>query len=41
MEILKGLRSKYEEYHKVSYSDEALEAAVRLSAQFITETEAA
>jgi len=35
--ILKGLRSKYEEYHKVSYSDEALEAAVRLSAQFITE----
>ena len=37
VEILKGLRSKYEEYHKVSYSDEALEAAVRLSAQFITE----
>jgi len=37
VEILKGLRSKYEDYHKVSYSDEALEAAVRLSAQFITE----
>jgi ATP-dependent Clp protease ATP-binding subunit ClpA len=35
--ILKGLKSKYEEYHKVQYSDEALEAAVRLSAQFITE----
>lgn len=37
VEILKGLRTKYEEFHKVSYSDEALEAAVRLSAQFITE----
>ncbi|MBL8968018.1 MAG: AAA family ATPase, partial [Spirochaetaceae bacterium] len=37
VEILKGLRSKYEEYHKVTYSDEALELAVRLSAQYITE----
>ena len=37
IEILKGLRSKYEEYHKVRYSDEALELAVRLSAQYITE----
>jgi ATP-dependent Clp protease ATP-binding subunit ClpA len=37
VEILKGLRSKYEEYHKVRYSDEALELAVRLSAQYITE----
>ncbi|HOV94737.1 MAG TPA: ATP-dependent Clp protease ATP-binding subunit ClpA [Spirochaetales bacterium] len=37
VDILKGLRPKYEEYHKVQYSDEALEAAVRLSAQFITE----
>ncbi|HWR13057.1 MAG TPA: ATP-dependent Clp protease ATP-binding subunit ClpA [Rectinemataceae bacterium] len=37
VEILKGLRPKYEEYHKVRYADEALEAAVRLSAQFITE----
>jgi ATP-dependent Clp protease ATP-binding subunit ClpA len=35
--ILKGLRHKYEEYHKVRYADEALEAAVKLSAQFITE----
>ncbi|MDR3140016.1 MAG: AAA family ATPase [Treponema sp.] len=35
--ILQGLKSKYEEYHKVRYSDEALEGAVRLSAQFITE----
>ncbi|OHE69592.1 MAG: ATP-dependent Clp protease ATP-binding subunit ClpA [Treponema sp. GWC1_61_84] len=35
--ILKGLKSKYEDYHKVSYSDEALEAAVKLSAQFVVE----
>jgi len=33
--ILKGLKSKYEDYHKVRYSDEALESAVRLSAQFV------
>ncbi|MDR2434738.1 MAG: ATP-dependent Clp protease ATP-binding subunit ClpA [Treponema sp.] len=35
--ILKGLKSKYENFHKVRYSDEAVEGAVRLSAQFITE----
>jgi ATP-dependent Clp protease ATP-binding subunit ClpA len=35
--ILKGLKSKYEDYHRVHYSDDALEAAVRLSAQYITE----
>jgi ATP-dependent Clp protease ATP-binding subunit ClpA len=35
--ILKGLKQKYEEYHHVRYSDEAVEGAVRLSAQFITE----
>jgi ATP-dependent Clp protease ATP-binding subunit ClpA len=35
--ILQGLKSQYEEYHKVRYSDEALGGAVRLSAQFITE----
>ncbi len=37
IEILKGLRPKYEAYHDVTYSDEALELAARLSAQFITE----
>ncbi|MCL2411777.1 MAG: ATP-dependent Clp protease ATP-binding subunit ClpA [Treponema sp.] len=37
IEILKGLKSKYEEYHNVTYSDEVLETAVRLSAQYITE----
>jgi ATP-dependent Clp protease ATP-binding subunit ClpA len=35
--ILKGLRTKYEEYHKVRYSDEAIEGAVKLSAQYITD----
>ena len=35
--ILKGLKSKYEDYHKVRYSDEALESAVKLSAQYITD----
>jgi ATP-dependent Clp protease ATP-binding subunit ClpA len=35
--ILNGLKSKYEDFHKVSYSEGAIEAAVRLSAQFITE----
>ncbi|GHV45951.1 ATP-dependent Clp protease ATP-binding protein [Spirochaetia bacterium] len=35
--ILRGLKTKYEDYHKVRYSDEAVEGAVRLSAQFITE----
>lgn len=37
VEILKGLRHKYEDYHKVRFSDQALETAVRLSAQYITE----
>ncbi|MDR2178298.1 MAG: ATP-dependent Clp protease ATP-binding subunit ClpA [Treponema sp.] len=37
IKILQGLKSKYEEYHHVRYSDEAVEGAVRLSAQFITE----
>ncbi|WP_010261580.1 ATP-dependent Clp protease ATP-binding subunit ClpA [Treponema primitia] len=35
--ILQGLKSKYEDYHKVRYNDAAVEGAVRLSAQFITE----
>ncbi|NCN05751.1 MAG: ATP-dependent Clp protease ATP-binding subunit ClpA [Spirochaetales bacterium] len=37
VEILKGLRPKYEEFHRVRYDDSALEAAVQLSAQFINE----
>ncbi len=34
--ILKGIRSKYEEHHKVKYTDEALETAVNLSERYIT-----
>ena len=33
--ILKGLRSRYEEHHKVEITDDALEAAVKLSARYI------
>ncbi|MDR0556452.1 MAG: ATP-dependent Clp protease ATP-binding subunit ClpA [Treponema sp.] len=35
--ILHGLKSKYEEFHHVSYTDEAIFSAVSLSAQYITE----
>ncbi|HOS43663.1 MAG TPA: AAA family ATPase, partial [Armatimonadota bacterium] len=33
--ILRGLRERYEQHHAVSYTDEALEAAVKLSARYI------
>ncbi|MEO1992262.1 MAG: ATP-dependent Clp protease ATP-binding subunit [Pirellulales bacterium] len=36
VEILKGLRDRYESHHRVSISDEALEAAVELSSRYIT-----
>ena len=35
--ILKGLRPKYEEHHKVTITDDALVAAVRLSARYIND----
>ena len=35
VEILKGLRDKYEAHHRVRYTDEALEAAVDLSMRYI------
>ena len=35
--ILKGIREKYEEFHKVKISDEAIEAAVKLSARYIND----
>ena len=35
--ILKGLREKYEEHHKISITDEAIEAAVNLSARYISD----
>jgi ATP-dependent Clp protease ATP-binding subunit ClpC len=34
--ILKGLRPKYEEHHKLFISDEAIEAAVRMSNRYIS-----
>src|SRR5216110_2622670 len=34
--ILKGLRPKYEEHHKIDLTDKALESAVRLSDRYIT-----
>ncbi|MFI5388491.1 MAG: Clp protease N-terminal domain-containing protein, partial [Candidatus Eremiobacterales bacterium] len=37
IEILKGLRDRYEAHHRVKISDEALEAAVRLSDRYITD----
>lgn len=35
--ILKGLRPKYEEHHKATITDAAIEAAVRLSDRYITD----
>jgi ATP-dependent Clp protease ATP-binding subunit ClpA len=37
IKILQGLRTKYEDYHRVTYTDRAIESAVKLSVQFITE----
>ena len=37
LEILRGVRSAYEEHHRLTISDEALEAAVRLSARYVSE----
>ncbi|XXR74656.1 ATP-dependent Clp protease ATP-binding subunit ClpA [Sorangium sp. So ce394] len=34
-QILKGLQKRYEEFHKVTYTDEALEAAAKLSARYL------
>ena len=35
--ILKGLREQYEKHHRVKINDEAIEAAVNLSARYITD----
>ena len=37
VQILKGLRPKYEEHHHVTITDAALKAAVRLSARYIND----
>jgi ATP-dependent Clp protease ATP-binding subunit ClpA len=35
--ILLGIKTKYEDYHKVIYTEDAIKSAVQLSAQYITE----
>ncbi|MCI0518697.1 MAG: ATP-dependent Clp protease ATP-binding subunit [Chloroflexi bacterium] len=37
LEILRGIRSAYEEHHRLTISDDALTAAVHLSARYVTE----
>ncbi len=37
IEILKGLRGKYEEHHGIVITDEAIEAAVKLSSRYIND----
>ena len=37
VEILRGLRGKYESHHRVALSDKALEAAVQMSQRYITD----
>ena len=37
IEILKGLRDRYEAHHRVTITDEAIEAAVTLSSRYITD----
>jgi ATP-dependent Clp protease ATP-binding subunit ClpC len=37
LEILRGIRSKYEEHHRLVISDEAIEAAVKLSTRYVSE----
>jgi ATP-dependent Clp protease ATP-binding subunit ClpA len=35
--ILKGLKARYEEYHEVEYSEEAIRAAAELSAKYVND----
>ncbi|MEU9339242.1 ATP-dependent Clp protease ATP-binding subunit [Streptomyces sp. NPDC048290] len=37
LEILRGLRDRYEAHHQVRYTDEALDAAVELSDRYVTD----
>jgi ATP-dependent Clp protease ATP-binding subunit ClpC len=39
IQILKNIRGKYESYHKVTYSDEVIEACVKLADRYITDRE--
>lgn len=37
IDILKGLKSRFEDYHKIKYTEDAIKAAVELSARYITD----
>src|SRR5204862_4513528 len=37
IEIIKGLRHKYEAHHRVKITDEAIDAAVKLADRYITD----
>ena len=37
IKILEGLQSRYEDHHRVKYTEEAIEAAVKLSERYITD----
>src|SRR5687768_18405548 len=37
IDILMGIRSRYEEHHKVAITDEAVKASAELSARYITD----
>jgi len=37
MEILRGIRSRYEEYHRVTITDGAIQAAANLAARYVSE----
>ena len=39
LEILKNLKDRYEDHHKVNYSDESLEACVTLADRYVTDRE--
>jgi ATP-dependent Clp protease ATP-binding subunit ClpC len=39
IEILTNIKEKYEDYHKVSYSDEVIETCVKLANRYITDRE--
>jgi ATP-dependent Clp protease ATP-binding subunit ClpC len=39
IQILKNVRDKYESFHKVSYTDEVIEACVKLADRYITDRE--
>lgn len=37
LQILRNIKDKYEEHHNVTYTDEALEACVRLTGRYVTD----